>query len=922
MAADLLETYGSGMLGLTVVMPGGGAIPALRDALCAEARGKALVLPRMLGIDALADSFAGLKRADSLTALLHLYRAFRSRHNPDETLAGFFPIGQVLLADFDLILRAGKKPEQVFAGMKSWEQTGASFADYMDEEQKQLMRNFSSLFRDGMQESRLRFLRLWENLPSVFAAMEESLLAEGKGTPGMIYREALRKLLNLRAGADQRFYFAGFSSPSVLETNMMKHLAVQGLAGFAWDVPSGFSDKPMHEVSRIFSRLERQQEFAPSVKDWRRRCAHESRVRVRELSCPGLAGMAQWILSSSIPFSSSCAFILSDPALIQLLAGRGKPDSGRQLRFSMGFPLAYTALARWLHKVLIWSGRPDKKYCMSFLPMAEDRHFCLFFPEAAAETARTFHGLNLPDTVAIARLPGLPEWVLCEDAARWLQAFSEWLDQAMASAGSDTWLQASLEKLREICRSVAGLAGLAGEEFSFPVLQAFINAGFQSASITLQSKDEPEWKAMGLYESRSLDFDRVVIAPADEGLFPSGGNGQSLLPDSVRRAFSLPLKEQASEDQAYQFYRLCLRAEEVILLSSAGAGSRRSRYLDQIEFGAYFSYSREELHFSSAMRLSPEIIKHRNPEQMERVLAYRASSRDDAPARKLSPSSLHSLISCPLRFHYQKVLSLEEPEQISGTEMSARDFGKWVHEGIQQLLSRFAGDRRWISKADFEKMQEHWDDVAEQVWNDIPDKTSAGALVDFPVELALGKIMARRFFAFMSDQPPMRWIANEYLIPEVKIGEGGAWWTVSGRADIVLEQEDGFLLLDLKTGGFKEKEKLLLRLDEEGNPAENKMVESKDYFQMITYNRLASEDPRFGGRKVRSCLFYLAKPEPELADPFARLAFGEEEKAFYSAFDGMLLRHLHAFSDSGRPVVQAGDPAVCQYCSFNAMCRR
>jgi hypothetical protein len=218
MARDLLSLYGQNMLGLQIIMPGGGAIPSLQEALKKEAAGKAMVLPQMMGIDAFVDGLAGLKRADSIKTLLILYRAFRKHHNPEESLDSFFALGQVLLADFDLILRAGKSPEQVFAGLKRWEETGASFADFMDEEQKLLMRNFSQLFRDNLQESRARFLRLWENLPAVFAEMEASLLAEGLGTPGMVYREAARVILRTGLPAEKRFYFAGFSALSALET--------------------------------------------------------------------------------------------------------------------------------------------------------------------------------------------------------------------------------------------------------------------------------------------------------------------------------------------------------------------------------------------------------------------------------------------------------------------------------------------------------------------------------------------------------------------------------------------------------------------------------------------------------------------------------------------------------------------------------
>ena len=903
-------------------MPGGGAIPALVEAFRKAASGRALISPAMSGIDVLVDAHSSLRRADSLKTLMLLFHSFRKHHNPEENLASFIPLGQLLLADFDLILRAGRKPKEVFAGLHRWEATGASFADFMDEEQKELMRNFSRLFRDNPGESRTRFLRLWENLPAVFEEMEYELLREGSGTPGMVYRDAVNRLLQPGNQKEEFFYFVGFSGLSGLEIHLMRQLAQQGRADFVWDLIPDYALSPVHEVNRIFSGLRRIPEFQASLEDWTKRCASAEKPSIREVVCPGLAGMAQWVLTAELPVEDSTVFIVSDPAMMQLLTGKGKLSNGLNLRFSMGYPLHYTAFSRWLTKVLQWIGRPHPEQCRSFIPLQDDPLFERFFPQAAVKARQAFSALQLPSLAEIRNLANLPDWFFLTNPVGWLRDFSLWMQEVLLNASNDAWLRASLQKGVEICRPLLDMANLAGTEFSFPVLQACMQSAFQTAEIKLVKEEGPEWKAIGLFESLNLDFDRIVILPADEGLFPSGGNSQSLIPDSVRRAFSLPLKQQEAEEQAYQFYRLSHRSKEIIFLTTEGEGSRRSRFLDQMEFGSEFHYSKEIHRFSSAIRLSPEIRILRKPAEMERALAYAAFRKEDKSARKLSPSSMHSLISCPLRFHYQKIAGLQEPEEVSGIQMSAQDFGNWIHTGIQTLLERKAGHRKWIKPEEYDAMEAAWDSVSEEVWMQLEEKNSPGKLAEYPVEIALGQIMAERFFQFMKVHKPHRWLENEYPIPDVKIGKDDAWFTFSGRADIVMEEEDCFRLLDLKTGAFKKSEKLLLQLDDDGLPAEGKMVDNKDYFQMICYNRLASEDPRFKGKPVRSCLFYLAQPEPSLADPFLRVKDRQEEATIYDGLDSILLAHLNRLVDASIPVTQAKDSKVCTFCSFNAMCRR
>jgi RecB family exonuclease len=204
----------------------------------------------------------------------------------------------------------------------------------------------------------------------------------------------------------------------------------------------------------------------------------------------------------------------------------------------------------------------------------------------------------------------------------------------------------------------------------------------------------------------------------------------------------------------------------------------------------------------------------RTPEQMEKVFSYRSALKVGKPLKKFSPTSLHALITCPLRFHYQKIMGLKEPDSFSRIEMGAHDFGKFVHEGIQLLLKKYGREGKNLTIADYASMEEDWDLEAPVIWDNLPDKTSIGRLTDFPIEAALGRIMAMRFFAFMKKQPGHRWLENEYDFPDLGIGHDNSWWSVSGRADIVLEFKDYFCFLDLKTGAFQEKGKLLLKTDE------------------------------------------------------------------------------------------------------------
>jgi CRISPR/Cas system-associated exonuclease Cas4 (RecB family) len=65
----------------------------------------------------------------------------------------------------------------------------------------------------------------------------------------------------------------------------------------------------------------------------------------------------------------------------------------------------------------------------------------------------------------------------------------------------------------------------------------------------------------------------------------------------------------------------------------------------------------------------------------------------------LSPSALSVYIECPMRFYYQKVAGIKEPDEIT-EEADARIFGLIFHDAVEHLYKGFIG--REVSEADID----------------------------------------------------------------------------------------------------------------------------------------------------------------------------------------------------------------------------
>jgi len=90
-----------------------------------------------------------------------------------------------------------------------------------------------------------------------------------------------------------------------------------------------------------------------------------------------------------------------------------------------------------------------------------------------------------------------------------------------------------------------------------------------------------------MLETRTLDFDNLILLSVNEDLIPSGKTTQSFIPFDIRRHFRLPLPINIKmRSMLTIFYRLIQRAKQVYILynteSDELGGGEKSRFVKQI----------------------------------------------------------------------------------------------------------------------------------------------------------------------------------------------------------------------------------------------------------------------------------------------------------------------------------------------------
>jgi hypothetical protein len=195
---------------------------------------------------------------------------------------------------------------------------------------------------------------------------------------------------------------------------------------------------------------------------------------------------------------------------------------------------------------------------------------------------------------------------------------------------------------------------------------------------------------MGILETRTLDFKRVIYTSVNEGVLPKSKSTDAFIPFDIRKQAGLPTHHDREALFAYHFYRLLQAPDKIDLLYSVQATDFKpadsSRYLRQLEWEWRTKNPRvkwQEHATGAPLRAhGPGIEIEKTPDVLEDVRAYLEKG--------ISPSGLNTFLESPLDFYYQYVIGIresEEPEE----DIAANTFGDIIHNVLETLYSPFVG---------------------------------------------------------------------------------------------------------------------------------------------------------------------------------------------------------------------------------------
>lgn len=189
---------------------------------------------------------------------------------------------------------------------------------------------------------------------------------------------------------------------------------------------------------------------------------------------------------------------------------------------------------------------------------------------------------------------------------------------------------------------------------------------------------------LGLQETRSLNFENVIMLDVNEGVLPSLRIYEPLIPREVMVGLNLDRLEMEEEIQRYQFMRLIASARQVHLIYQEGKDKERSRFIEALIWEE--QKKENTLNVLPVTRPSYQVKITRSVRRVKKT----AAMIETLVRHTFSASSVNLYLRNPMDFYYRYVLGLREREDLLD-EPQARQIGTFVHVLLEELFTPFVG---------------------------------------------------------------------------------------------------------------------------------------------------------------------------------------------------------------------------------------
>ncbi len=682
----------------TIVLPNKRAKVFLLESIKKQLVGTAFA-PTIISIEDFIEEISGLRSIDPIELLFEFYEVYLSvtEKSKQQTFDEFATWAKTALQDFNEIDRYLLDPNHVFSYLKDIEA---------------LKRwNLEPLSTTKLIDSHLEF---WAKLPLYYESFYNHLLNKGIGYQGLLYREAEKKIIPFTNTISNQIYFAGFNALNQAEEKIVKHLANENKAKIYWDIDEVFLNDAYHDAGLFIRKLKK--EWKPFVnQDFEWVVNHFSEAKnIEIIGTPKSIGQAKIVgtiiekIQSKSPNLENTAVVLGDENLL-LPVLFGLPASVEALNITMGYPSKNNPAQLLISKLFKLhtnaKQRNEKSYTFYYKEVLAILNHPLIEPfckvEAVVDVINsnnfTFFSREKLFSLYAEKYPNSSNILFELLFARWddiseilanLNAVLLHIKSQLSNDNSEEKIAKTfLYSIYKIIVKLTTYHDKYHQIDNLNALHAIYKQIVDLAEVSFEGEPLSGLQVMGVLESRVLDFENVIITSVNEGKFPAGKSQNSFIPYDVKKELGLPTYKEKDAIYCYHFYHLLLRAKNVWLLYNTDNegidAGEKSRFITQLEIEKQPNHNITSAIYNAVL---PE--KAYEPITIPKTDKIIARLHEIATDKGFSPSSLTNYIRNPMQFYMQRILRINEAEDVE-ENIAANTLGTIIHNALEELYTPY-----------------------------------------------------------------------------------------------------------------------------------------------------------------------------------------------------------------------------------------
>lgn len=649
---------------------------------------KTLFSPEIYSIEDFIEKLSGITYASNTQQLFELYHTYLD-HIPSEkdSFFSFCKWGQTLLQDFNEIDRHLIDPSAIFSNLSAILEINHWSPE---NERTQMMEDY---------------LRFWKHLEVLYHNFNQSLLTQGLGHQGLVYRHACDNISAYQQNNSRTHIFMGFNALNTAENQIIQSMLSTSIADIYWDIDTYFLNDPIHDAGYFIRKYKNNWNHFDkhNLKGISSNYTTDKNINI--IGVPKNISQAKYVgnllkkLYSKTPKSlENTAVVLGDETLLNPIIN-SIPEEIETVNITMGYPLRNTPLANlfhqfielyinvdtegWYHqKLIVFLSHPfvhillrDKEINTALYISQEIKRKNLTYI-----TPEKLQSLTKDNTTNIAMLFFKNQISPLQFIERCLNIIMELKSKTESSENSLTLEY--LYRFNTLFNQISDLIKKHHFIIDLMSLLSLYKELLSSETLNFQGNPLNGLQIMGMLESRNLDFETIIITSVNEGILPSGKSNNSFIPFDLKISFGLPTYKEKDAVYTYHFYRLLQRAKNIYILYNTEPdvleGGEKSRLITQLLTDENKSNDITEIIAAPEIKPTAKIMEIiPKDEGLLRIIKNHAN-------KGFSPSSLSNYIRNPIDFYKQNLLRIDDMLAVEDT-IASNTFGTIVHDTLEDL---------------------------------------------------------------------------------------------------------------------------------------------------------------------------------------------------------------------------------------------